>query len=1707
MKILVVEDDHAVAHTLQLLFSSYSYAVDIASDGDAGLELADAFDYDLMLLDVILPGMDGITLCQQLREKGFKTPILLLTGQGEGRQKAIALNAGADDYVVKPFDAEELVARVQALLRRSGFTSQPTLSWGNLSIDPSSRRVAYGTYLLSVTPKEYAILELFLRSPQRILSAAAILDHAWTSVELPGEEAVRVHIKELRQKLKVAGAPKDFIKTVHRVGYQLNPRYSNFLADQIEQQPTPPQIAELAVINEELRHALEELRTAEEELRQQNEQLVATQQILEFERRRYRDLFEFAPDAYLVTDIYSGIQEANRAAGRLFKVPSNQLIGKPLVVFISNADRPDFRRCLAQFNFQQNWEVNVKPREGNPIPVLISVTNIKNLQDEVVGVRWLLRDIRPRKEMEQQLRSAQEELELRVVERTAELRQREEFLSSIYNGADQAIFVIDVTETGDLHYADFNQLALQYSGLTQQEVQGKTPEEAFGSTIGASFRQHYERCLQSGKSISYEEQIIFEDRTIWTLTTLSPLRNAEGDIYRIVGTATDITSRRHAELALQTSEAKLNQIFNNASASIASLRIFADRTLQYDYCSAGCETIFGYTAAEIKDGMWWSRILPEDQEAVILPAQDTVFAASAGCSLHLEYRFRHKDGSLRWISSDVSSSWDEQNGCWQLIAIDTDITEAKHTEATRYQAELDLQQSKQKLRAIFDSTFELMALLTTDGKVVDANRAALSMITADVSDVVGQPIWETPWWTHFPEQQQHVRQAITRAAQGEFIRMETQHIWADGTQAFVDFSLKPVFDAAGNVIMLVSEGRDITDRKQAELALRDSEQQFRNMADNTPVIIWLTDETGYCTYLSRRWYDLSGQTQDAGLGLGWLDVVHPDDRERTRITFLNAHEHREPLWVEYRLRCRNGDYCWVLDTASPWTGADGQFKGYIGSATDISERKQLELSLQASEAKLSRILDNAVAAISSFRVYANQEWEYDYWSAGCERLYGYSLEEFSDRFFWLSQVVPDDREQVLMPLFDAFFAGQDATAEYRFRCKNGEIRWFSSSYSSRKVADDCWVITTVNYDITDRKQLEAERRQTEAAIQKSEEQLRLALDLSHMGSWDWILSTNAVIWNPNTYRLFGYQLGEIDLCYDNWGDRVHPDDVVRIEQEVTQALETQTDLTMEYRVVLPDGNLRWLLTKGRGLYNEMGQPVRMAGVVFDITERKLTEQKIREQAALLDIASDAISVRDLNHHILYWNQGAERLYGWLAAEAIGAKANELLQDHDALSEEMMQRLLERGAWQGEMRNLTKSGKDVIVEARWTLVRDEMGQPQCILSVDTDVTVKKQLEMQFYRAQRLESLGTLAGGIAHDLNNVLTPIVAITQLLRLRQSPLDARSQEMLKVVEDSAKRGAEMIKQILSFTRGTGGERHPVQMSSLLQEVIDVVQQTFPKSISIQQRISDPSHKLVFADPTYLHQVLMNLCVNARDAMPDGGVLSLSLESCFVDQTVAQVNLDARVGYYLVVTVADTGTGIPLNVRDRIFDPFFTTKAPGQGTGLGLSTVLGIVKNYGGFVQVLSEVGQGTQVKVYLPEIQGSLPYSSPAEAQKDGNGQGELVLVVDDDIAVQRSTQSLLENHCYTVISANNGRDAIALYEQHQAEISVVILDIMMPKMSGFTLIQHLKAINPMVKIIAMSGLPANQEPALAAGATRFLSKPFALNTLLETLHTLIAT
>ncbi len=506
-------------------------------------------------------------------------------------------------------------------------------------------------------------------------------------------------------------------------------------------------------------------------------------------------------------------------------------------------------------------------------------------------------------------------------------------------------------------------------------------------------------------------------------------------------------------------------------------------------------------------------------------------------------------------------------------------------------------------------------------------------------------------------------------------------------------------------------------------------------------------------------------------------------------------------------------------------------------------------------------------------------------------------------------------------------------------------------------------------------------------------------------------------------------------------------------------------------------------------------------VQTELKERQRAEEQIRQQAALLDIATDAILVQSLENQILFWNQGAEHLYGWKAAEVMEQDLYELLYKEPSPQFEVAQRtVVEKGEWQGELHQVTKAGKDIIIASRWSLMRDEQGQPKAILTVNTDITQQKQLEAQFLRSQRRESLGTLASGVVHDLNNVLAPILMSGQLLKDKLP--DEQSQQLLAILETNVKRGADLLKQVLTFARGSEGKRTTVQAETLISEVEQIAKETFSKSIEVSTHIPSALWPVI-ADATQLHQVLMNLCLNARDAMPNGGTITIAAENLFIDAYYAQMNSDTQVGPYIVITVSDTGTGILPEVLDKISEPFFTTKELGQGTGLGLSTALGIIKSHGGFMNVSSKVRQGTQFKVYLPAVEAT-ETQHPTAALELPKGEGELILVVDDEAAVREIAKTLLEAHNYRVLTASDGVEAITLYAQHQDEVKVVLTDMMMPAMDGPTAIRILQKMNSQIKIIAASGIGLKETLAAAAdtGVKTFLSKPYTLEELLKTLQ-----
>jgi PAS domain S-box-containing protein len=584
--------------------------------------------------------------------------------------------------------------------------------------------------------------------------------------------------------------------------------------------------------------------------------------------------------------------------------------------------------------------------------------------------------------------------------------------------------------------------------------------------------------------------------------------------------------------------------------------------------------------------------------------------------------------------------------------------------------------------------------------------------------------------------------------------------------------------------------------------------------------------------------------------------------------------------------------------------------------------------------------------------------------------------------------------------------------------------------------------------------------------------------------------------------LVGYQPEE--MMGMAWQQTVHPEEQSKMAAAYQQML-LHGKVDVETRGVRKDGSSFYKQMVMVTTYDRQQQSIGHYCFAKDITERKHNEQIIQEQVALLDVATDAISVRDLEHHILFWSKGAERLYEWTSAEVIGKNAIELLNRPGGILPpfDLIQTTLNQtGQWQGEFQHSTKSGNQIVIEGRWTLVCDQVGKPKSILTVSTDITNKKQLEAQFLRAQRLESLGTLASGIAHDFNNILTPILAASQLLPLRLPELDDRNRQLIEMIENSAKRGADLVKQILAFASGVEGKRVSLQVRHLVSEILQFVKQTFPKTIEIDRDVPDLDLWTVSADATQLHQVLMNLCVNARDAMPDRGILTIAVQNQLIEPTDPPIDLEAHPGAYVTISVIDTGTGIPAELLDRIFDPFFTTKEIGKGTGLGLSTVLGIVKNHGGFIKVESEVGCGTQFKIYLPAVDSPIAPASVAPAIL--TGQRELILIVDDEPLIQEVARTILEDHNYQTLAVSSGAEAIDLYARYLQEIQVVLIDSMMPLMDGLTAVRGLKRLNSHVKTIVSSGLVSSERAAQFTdlGVRAFLAKPYTATELLDTLQ-----
>ena len=775
---------------------------------------------------------------------------------------------------------------------------------------------------------------------------------------------------------------------------------------------------------------------------------------------------------------------------------------------------------------------------------------------------------------------------------------------------------------------------------------------------------------------------------------------------------------------------------------------------------------------------------------------------------------------------------------------------------------------------------------------------------------------------------------------------------------------------------------------------------------------------------------------------------------------------------------------WYEGQASPFQS------GLLICFRDITERKHAEAALRESEERYRDLVENGGLLVGTHDVAGNllsiNQSVLQYSGAPqADRLIGKPIKDFLapavQHLFqeYLEQVLTQGRARGVM----------------RVTIGTGEERILEYDNSLRRDGP-VPIVRCIGRDVT-------EQRRAEAALAQSEERFRSLSASSPMGIFHTDPAGQCLYTNARCQEIFG--LSFTDCLGNGWSQAVHPDDRAQVLSDWLAAARTGQECDMQFRVRKANGEVRFVRARKKAMYSEAGQLIGYVGTEEDITERKRAEEQLREQAALLEHAQEAIIVCDPQERVVFWNPSAERIYGWQATEVIGRDMRaDLYGARLPQMTQLLETLLAKGEGIGELQQRTKAGREIIVESHWTRVCDENGQHKSTLFINTDITEKKRLEAQYLRAQRLESIGSLASGIAHDLNNLLSPMMMVEHILNMKLA--DPHSQRLLETLRSSIQRASGLVKQVVSFARGSEGEQTTISPKYLLRDLERLLTETLPRSVVIQVDETG-EQSAIQGDTTQVFQVLMNLCVNARDAMPAGGTLTLAAETFQLQAEQLAAHPEAKPGNYVCLTVADTGIGIPPHIRDHIFDPFFTTKEQGRGTGLGLATALRIVTKHGGFIEVASEPGNGSQFKVYLPAALTSETEQAEAEAQALPVGHGELILVVEDEAAIREVTRETLETYGYAVLTASEGTEAVALYAQHLTSVKVVLLDMVVPMMDGRAMIRALRKLNPTGIIIGTSGLLLSDGLAAPAadGVTCFLSKPFTAEKLLKTLATVL--
>lgn len=1229
--------------------------------------------------------------------------------------------------------------------------------------------------------------------------------------------------------------------------------------------------------------------------------------------------------------------------------------------------------------------------------------------------------------------------------------------------------------------------------------------------IRAAFRS----TIKEGSTYSIVHRLIRADGEVRIIHAMAQLfrEGQSGLPIKMIGAAHDITEERRLAQALETERSMLLEAQTLSKMGTWETNL---ETMEVRWSDL-THHIFGTSPSEFKPNheSFLEFVHPEDRSAV-----DTAFKRSmerVGAQ-EIQHRIIMRDGKVKQVIERWQVFLDDQGKPKRALGTTQDITE-------RVLVEEEMQRTTRLLRAVADGTTDAVFVKDTQGRYLLVNQGTARLVGKTAEEIIGQndtTIFE-------PEEAQRVMQNDREVmASGKPSTAEEVLTAAGATRTYLA-TKAPYRDEQGRVLGIVGISRDISERKRHErhLGVLSGLGQRLNSAASpfaaAEIITQVADElfgwdaatldlyseeTGKMssiltvdTIAGKRThcapaYDESPPSPKAARVLkeGGHLILRDREGEPANLTDLQrfgdvGRASASLMYVPIRDGSRNIGLLSIQSyRQGAYTNADLQvlqlLADYCGGAL---HRIQTESLRQLADERFRLLARATNDALWDWNLVTDELW----WSDGFELLFGFRVSQVSPTIeSWHQLIHPEDRDRVIQLLQQVIDSNAESwSGEYRFRRKAGDYAFVFDRGHILRAADGKAVRMIGGMtDLT-------ERKLAEEKLKVSEERFREMADNIGDIFYNYDPVNNRLLYANQAFeRIWGRA---IETVYENplsYLDDIHPSDRPNAERALEQQMAgEQTEA--EFRVLRGDGSICWVRELAVPILDQSGKVERIVGTMRDVTERKQAEDRLTEQAALLDNAKDAILVRDLEHRILYWNRGAERLYGWTADEAIGQPVKTLLYKESDSFLEATRTVLECGEWVGEIHQFDRNGKPLIIEGSWTLVCDVDGNPKSILAINTDISERKRLEQQILRVQRMESIGTLAGGMAHDLNNILAPILLSIDLLRIGEQ--DQRRQGILNAMESSTRRGSELVRQVLSFARGVEGRKMAVCPEELLSEIEKIARETFPKNIEVETCV-EPRLMSLTGDPTQLHQVLLNLCVNARDAMPTGGRITLSAYNRQLDERYAGMNPGASVGPHVVLQVEDTGIGMEPATVERIFEPFFTTKEIGKGTGLGLSTTQAIVKSHGGFVRVDSQPGEGTRFRVFLPARPGGEKTGDAEKAAALQRGTGELILVIEDETDVRELVRDTLEAYGYKVLLAGDGAAGVKLYQKQKDAVSVVLTDMMMPGMDGLGVIQAIRSLQPRARIIAASGL-TDGSAAAKAGVSHFIPKPFSARTLLE--------